>query len=196
MRAGIAITNADHMRQEVTTLAGTCNDHVTRRRLQAIAMVTEGADTQCDRSRLVGVTRRSLLNLVFRHNVEGPDCLKDSLRSGRVPTLDGARWAVVRSLLEQGSTVTVSAWTLALLKGRIEGSFGTTLSLETVRWIVRSLGFRKVSARPSHPKADRHRQEEFRSGFSILEAFFLLEAWFRRRSISGFRTRSASAERG
>ncbi len=42
------------------------------------------------------------------------------------------------------------------------------MSLEAVRCLVRALGFRKVSPRPLHPKADPQAQEDFRLDFSEL----------------------------
>ncbi len=40
------------------------------------------------------------------------------------------------------------------------------MSLEAVRYLVRALGFRKVSPRPLHPEADPQAQEDFRRNFS------------------------------
>ena len=64
----------------------------------------------------------------------------------------------------------IPTWTLGLLKARIVAVFDTEMSLEAVWCMVRALGFRKMSARPLHPKADRQRWVEFRREFSRLAA--------------------------
>ncbi len=76
-------------------------------------------------------------------NAEGPDGLKDRPRSGRSSKLDASQKAEVRHWLEDGPGPSVPAWTLGLLKERIKVVFGAVMSLETVRYLVRALGFRK-----------------------------------------------------
>ena len=73
-------------------------------------------------------------------------------------------------MLASGPGSGIPAWTLGLLKARIVVVFDTVMSLESVRCMSRALGFRKMSARPLHPKADRQRQVEFRREFSRLAA--------------------------
>ena len=82
--------------------------------------------------------------------------------------LKGPERAEVGVWLEAGPESGIPCWTLRSLKGRIGERFGAGLSLEGVRRMIRSMGWRKLSPRPIHPKADRRRQEEFRSNFKAL----------------------------
>jgi len=53
--------------------------------------------------------------------------------------------------------------------------FKVALSMESVRTLMHSLGFRKLSPRPIHPKADLQKQEDFRKNFKTLVASALPE---------------------
>ncbi len=168
MPAGIAITNTDHTVDDIRALARKCNDSRQSRRLRAIAHLMEGELSRGMTALRARVDRQTLCDWSNRYNAEGPDGLKDRPRSGRSSKLDASRKAEVRHWLEDGPGPGVPAWTLGLLKERIKVVFGAVMSLEAVRCLVRALGFRKVSPRPLHPKADPQAQEDFRRNFSEL----------------------------
>ncbi|MCY4460488.1 MAG: winged helix-turn-helix domain-containing protein [Albidovulum sp.] len=67
------------------------------------------------------------------------------------------------------------SWTIGLVRERIAEVFRVALSMESVRTLMHSLGFRKLSPRPIHPKADPQRQEDFRKNFKTLVALALPE---------------------
>ncbi len=170
MPAGIAITNTDHTIDDIRVLACKCKDSRQARRLRALGRVMEG---ELDRGTIASrarVGRQTLRDWIIRYNAEGPGGLKDRPRRGRSPKLDAGQRAEIGRWLESGPGPGIPVWTLGLLKERIGTVFDTVMSLEAVRCMVRALGFRKMSARPLHPKADPHRQEEFRHEFSRLAA--------------------------
>ncbi len=62
-----------------------------------------------------------------------------------------------------------------LVRERTAEVFKVALSMESVRTLMHSLGFRKLSPRPIHPKADLQKQEDFRKNFKTLVASALPE---------------------
>lgn len=168
MPRGIVITNTDCTVDEIRALADTCKDAKQSRRLRAVAQVMEGMLSRTDVARRARVDLQTLCDWVHRYNVEGPDGLKDRSRSGRPTKLDEDKRAEVQSWLEEDPEPGEPPWTLGRIKTRIEQSFQIVLSLESVRRLVRSLDFRKLSPRPFHPKADPQKQEAFRKTFTAL----------------------------
>ncbi len=61
-----------------------------------------------------------------------------------------------------------SRWTVADIRARIADSFGVACTLEGTRRPVRRTGFRHMSPRPVHPRADPLAQEGFRRDSSRL----------------------------
>ena len=139
--------------------------------MRAIARVIEGEHTRAEIARQACVDRQTLCDWVNRYNARGADGLKDMQRSGRPPKLDAAQRAEGGRWLEEG----VPSWTIGLVRERIAEVFRVALSMESVRTLMHSLGFRKLSPRPIHPKADPQKQEEFRKEFKTLVASALPE---------------------
>ena len=170
MPSGIAITNTGSTPEDPAAMARKCKEAGQARRLRAMARVMEGEHSRGEIAREAGVGRQTLCDWAGRYNAEGAGGLRDRPRSGRPPLLGKAERAEVKVWLEEGPEPGTPSWTLKSLKARIEARFGVELSLEGVRLLVRSMGFRKLSPRPIHPKADPRRQEEFRSNFKALAA--------------------------
>ena len=73
---------------------------------------------------------------------------------------------------------------------RIAATFSVRYSLEGVRKLLRRLGFRHISPRPLHPRADLAAQEDFRRNFSQLAATAAdgagpIEIWFQDEARAG-----------
>ncbi len=118
-----------------------------------------------------GVGARTLRDWVMRYNADGLDGLRDSARSGRPPNLEGGQAEEVASWLEAGPDPDAggpSRWTVADIRARIADSFGVAYTLEGTRQLVRRTGFRHMSPRPVHPRADPLEREGFRRDFSRL----------------------------
>ena len=60
----------------------------------------------------------------------------------------------------------VVRWRRIDLKRKIEERFGVTMHERTVGKQLASLGFRRLSARPQHPKSDPDAQEAFKKNFA------------------------------
>ncbi len=175
MPAGIEITNTDHTAEEIRALARKCKSRAEARRLEAIARVMEGAGGRGEIARRAKVDRQTLCDWINRYNAEGPAGLKSRPGRGRPSMLSEVQRAEVGRWLENGPQDGVPAWTVGLVRNRIRHFFDIVMSREAVRCLMRALGFRRLSPRPLHPKADPDAQEEFRSGFSAVATASLPE---------------------
>ena len=171
MSAKVEISRTDRTVDDLKAMAkkSKCKDH--RRRLRAIARVLAGEESRSEVAKRASVDLQTLRDWVRRYNEEGADGLKNRPRSGRRTRLDAVQAEAVREWLETGPDPGAgepARWTVADIRRRIENLFEINCSVEGVRLPVRRLGFRNVSPRPIHPKADPRAQEEFRSNFKEL----------------------------
>ena len=171
MSAKVEISRTDRTAGDLKAMAkkSKCKDH--RRRLRAIARVLAGEESRSEVAKRAGVDLQTLRDWVRRYNEEGADGLKNRPRSGRRARLDADQAEAVREWLETGPDPGAgepARRAVADIRRRIENLFEIKYSVEGVRLPVRRLGFRNVSPRPIHPKADPRAQEEFRSNFKAL----------------------------
>ena len=175
MPAGIAVTNTAHTTEDIRALARKCKNITQARRLRAVALVMEGTRSRGEIAAKAGTGRQTPVDWVHRYNAGGPDGLKDG-GGGRPPKLDAEQRAEVGRWVDEGpDPETAAAWTLEPVRERIRELFDVVMSVEAVRCLLRGLGFRKLSPRPVHPKADPQAQEDFRRGFSGLASAALPE---------------------
>ena len=175
MPAGIEITNTDHTAEEIGELARKCKNRSEARRLRAIARVMEGAESRAGIARRARVDGQTLCDWVNRYNAKGVAGLKDRPGRGRPSRPSEGQRAEVGRWLDEGPEDGAPAWTVALIRDGIRSFLGVVMSGEAVRCLMRALGFRCLSPRPLHPKADPQRQEEFRRDFSAIAASSLPE---------------------
>ena len=175
MPAGIEITNTDHTADEIRALARKCKNRAEARRLRAIARVMEGRRSRGEIARQARVDRQTLCDWVNRYNAMGLAGLTDKPGRGRPSRLNEAQRTEVGRWLDEGPENGVPAWTVGLIRDRIKDFFDIVMSGEAVRRLMRALGFRRLSPRPLHPKADPEAQEKFRSDFSTIAASSLPE---------------------
>ena len=171
MPAKVMVSRTDHTPEDLRELASKNKFRDCRHRLRAIALVIEGELSRAGIAGDAGVDVQTLCDWVKRYNGGGIDGLRDAARPGRPPMLDGEGTATVASWLEAGPDPDAgepSRWTVADIRERIMDSFGVCYTLEGARRLMLRIGFRHVSPRPIHPKADPEAQEEFRNGFSRL----------------------------
>ena len=171
MSAKVEISRTDRTAGDLKAMAkkSKCKDH--RRRLRAIARVLAGEESRSEVAKRAGVDLQTLRDWVRRYNEEGADGLKNRPRSGRRARLDADQAEAVREWLETGPDPGAgepARRAVADIRRRIENLFEIKYSVEGVRLPVRRLGFRNVSPRPIHPKADPRAREEFRSNFKAL----------------------------
>jgi len=139
------------------------------RRMLAIALVLEGADRK-SAAETCGMDRQTLRDWAHRYNAEGLAGLENRGGGGRKPRLTPAQKAKLAAWVEAGPDPErdgVVRWRCADLKRRIDAEFGVQLHVRTVGKHLTALGFRRLSVRPQHPKADPAAQEAFKKTSAI-----------------------------
>ena len=171
MSAKIPVTRTDHTPEDLRALAAQHKYRDCRVRLRAIALIIEDELSRGEIACGVGVDVQTLRDWVVRYNAQGLDGLRDAPRSGRPRKLDARQTAELVSKIEAGTDPDAgepSRWTLATVRQWIKDRFDVDYTVEGVRQMLRRLGFRHLSPRPIHPKANPEAQEEFRNTFSRL----------------------------
>ncbi len=155
--------SADDLRRE----AARTRDAKAARRMLAVAFVLEGRPRE-DAAESCGMDRQTLRDWAHRYNAEGLAGLADRpRRSGPKPRLSPEQEAIVAGWVERGPDLErdgVVRWRCIDLRGRIEREFGVGLHERTVGKLLGKLAFRRLSARPRHPKGDPVAQALFRVG--------------------------------
>ena len=193
----IAITRDDLTATELRVAAARAKDARAARRMLALALVLEGAD-RATAAQTCGMDRQTLRDWVHRYNAEGLAGLVNREAPARPRRLSPAQMAQVAAWVEAGPDPErdrVVRWRRRDLQRRIGTEFGVAVHERTVGKYLASLGYRRLSVRPRHPKADPAAQEAFKKAFQ--------KRWRQRspsvpeagRSRSGSRTRHGSASR-
>ena len=164
MSAAIEITRRDMEPDGLRKAAGRAKDGRVARRILAIALVLDGIDRKTA-AESCGMDRQTLRDWVHRYNAEGLAGLENRAGAGRRPRLTRAQKAEFAAWVEAGPDPEkdgVVRWRCADLKRRIEAEFGVVLHERTVGKHLAALGYRRLSVRPQHPKADPAAQEAFK----------------------------------
>ena len=164
MPAKVMVSRTDHTPEQLRELARKHRFRDRRRRMRAIALVMEDGLSRTEVASGAGVGARTLRDWVVRYSADGLDGLRDAARPGAPPKLESGQAGEVVSWLDGGPDPDAggpSRWTVADVRKRIAGSFGVGCALEGVRQPVRRLGFRHMSPRPVHPRADPAAREGF-----------------------------------
>jgi transposase len=145
-------------------LAKKTQDGPQVRRLLALAAIYEGA-TRSEAARIGGVGRQIIRDWVLRFNTRGPDGLLDGKSAGQPSKLnDLQRQAIVR-MIESGPIPAVHGvvrWRLIDLAQWIFEEFRLSIAKQTLSRELRSMGYRKLSARPSHHAQREGAIEDFK----------------------------------
>ncbi len=167
MPAKVMVRRTDHTPGQLREPARKHRFRDCRRRMRAIAPVMEDGLSRTGVASGVGV--RTLRDRVVRYNADGLNGLRDAARPGAPPKPGSGQAGEVVSWLDGGGgggpdpdAGGPSRWTVADIRARIADSFGVGCTLEGARRPVRRLGFRHMSPRPVHPKADPAAREGFR----------------------------------
>jgi transposase len=176
--AGIEITRDDLTASDLRGAAGKSRDAKAARRMLALALVLEGVD----RSRAAetcGMDRQTLRfggsgkrpvdgfpdERVHRYNAEGLAGLSDRWKGVRVPRLAAAQMAQLAAWVEVGPDLArdgVVRWRRQDLQRRIATDFGIEVHERTVGKYLATLGYRRLSVRPQHPRTDPDAQAAFK----------------------------------
>ena len=160
-RLTIQITRLEFPAAELRRKACQVCDPDQARRLLAIASILSGA-RRSDAAKSAGMERQTLRDWVHRYNAEGVEGLKDRRQLGRKPRLDEEQLSELDKLVETPPDPIedgVVRWRCADLKSQIKRRFGVEISERSVGRILKARGFRRLSARPKHPKADEALQQ-------------------------------------
>ncbi len=164
MPAKVMVRRIDHTPGQLRELARKHRFRDRRRRMRAVAPGMEDGLSRTGVASGAGVGARTLRDRVVRYSADGLDGLRDAARPGAPPKLENGQAGEVVSWLDGGPDPDAggpSRWTVADLRARIADSFGVGCALEGARQLVRRLGFRHMSPRPVHPKADPAAREGF-----------------------------------
>jgi transposase len=137
------------------------------RRLLALAAIYDGG-TRTEAAKIGGVGLQIVRDWVLRFNARGPDGLLDGKSPGQPAKLnDGQRQALVR-MIESGPIPAVHGvvrWRLIDLAQWIFEEFRITIAKQTLSRELRSMGYRKLSARPRHHAQAAGAIEDFKKAF-------------------------------
>jgi transposase len=160
----VAISRREYSASDLRRAAAASKDAKAARRMLALALVMEGASRQ-EAARACGMDRQSLRDWVHRYNAEGLAGLHDRPRGRSRSRLTVEQVAEFAAVVEAGPDVVVDGvvrWRRVDLKALIEERFDVRYHERTVGKLLRRLGFRRLSPRPVHPKADLQAQEAFK----------------------------------
>ena len=162
--SGIEITRLELTAADLRKAAGKSRDAKAARRMLALALVLEGVD-RTHAARTCGMDRQTLRDWVHRYNAEGLAGLSDRWKGVRVPRLLPAQMADLAAWVEAGPDPErdgVVRWRRQDLQRRIATAFGVKVHERTVGKYLTTLGYRRLSVRPRHPKTDPVAQESFK----------------------------------
>lgn len=160
----VAITRREHSAGDLRRAAAASRDAKAARRMLALALVMEGASRR-EAAQACGMDRQTLRDWVHRYNGEGLAGLHDRPRGRSRSRLTVEQLAELAAVVEAGPDIAVDGvvrWRRVDLKVLIEERFGVQYHERTVGKLLRQLGFRRLSPRPVHPKADPEAQEAFK----------------------------------
>ena len=145
-------------------LARQTRDADQARRLLALASIYDGG-SRADAARLGSVTGQIVRDWVMRFNDRGPDGLINGKARGKPSLLNDDQRAALAQAIERGPTPYLDGvvrWRLCDLAQWIWEEFRISVSVETLGREVRSMGYRKLSARPRHHAQDAEAGEAFK----------------------------------
>ncbi|ESY87254.1 hypothetical protein X741_32405 [Mesorhizobium sp. LNHC229A00] len=126
------------------------------RRLLALASIYDGG-SRADAARLGSVTIQIVRDWVVRFNARGPDGLINGKAPGKPSLLNEHQRAALAQAIERGPTPYLDGvvrWRLCDLAQWLCEEFRVSVSEQTLGREVRSMGYRKLSARPRHHAQD------------------------------------------
>jgi transposase len=145
-------------------LARQSRDPDQTRRLLALAEIYDGG-LRSDAARIGGVGLQIVRDWVLRFNAEGPDGLVNGKAPGAPSLLDGRQREALRQVVEDGPVPAIHGvvrWRLIDLAQWVFEEFRVSISKQTLSRELRTMGFRKLSARPRHRARDEKAAAAFK----------------------------------
>jgi len=141
-------------------------DGAQARRLLALAAIYEGS-SRTEAARIGGVTLQIVRDWVVKFNAAGPDGLIDRKAPGKPSLLNATHRAALVEAIERGPIPAahgVVRWRIIDLAQMLWDDFSLSVSRPTLSRELRTLGYRKLSARPKHHAQDPDAIEAFKRG--------------------------------
>jgi transposase len=160
----VEVTRRDLTAAGLRASAGRTRDARAARRMLAVALVLEGSD-RTSAAKTCGMDRQTLRDWVHRYNAEGLAGLVNRRAPARPRQLAPEQMAELAAWVEAGPDPELDGvvrWRRQDLRARIAGAFGVEVHERTVGKYRMALGYRRLSVRPRHPKADPAAQEAFK----------------------------------
>src|SRR4051794_4386360 len=151
MRPGIAL-RPDYDAAQLWALAKASRNAGQSRRLLALAEIYDGG-SRTKAARIGGVGLQTVRDWVVRVNARGPEGLIDGKAPGNTCKLNDSQRQALVNIVESGPMPAIHGvvrWRLTDLTLWIWEEFRISLSETTLSRELRSLGYRKLSARPRH----------------------------------------------
>jgi transposase len=195
----VRITRDELTAPELRRAAARSSDASTARRMLAIALVLDGHSRQTA-AKQCGMDRQTLRDWVHRYNAEGLAGLSDRPHAGGPkPLLSSHQLEQVADWVRAGPEREkdgVIRWRRVDLREKIATEFAVRLHERSVGKQLRRLGFRRISVRPRHPRADVEAQEAHKKTLPPSLPTRSRRTLVIGRSNSGGRMRRVSASRG
>ena len=159
----------DYSAADLRHLAKSARTCAASRRMLALVLVLEGAK-RAEAAEACGMDRQTLRDWVYRFNAEGPEGLYSKLGAGPRCRLSEEQQQELAAIIEAGPDLAehgVVRFRLCDLCALVEERFGITYEERGLSKLIRRLGFRKISARPQHPKSDPETQAEYKKNSRI-----------------------------
>jgi len=146
----------DYEAGQLRALARRSEDAAQTRRLLALAAIYDNGSRQ-EAAKIGGVGLQTVRDWVLAFNAEGPAGLIDGKAPGNPPLLDADKRQALARIVESGPIPAahgVVRWRLIDLVQWVFDEFAIAISKQTLSRELRTLGFRKLSARPRHHAQD------------------------------------------
>lgn len=151
MAAAVGL-RSDFTGSDLRRLARRTQDAKQARRLLALATIYDGG-SRSDAARIGDVGLQIIRDWVMRFNAEGPDGLVDRKAPGPEPRLNEEHRAALVATIESGPIPAIHGvvrWRLIDLCQWLWEEFRVSIARQTLSRELRSLGYRKLTARPRH----------------------------------------------
>ncbi len=159
----------DYSAAELRRLAKSARTTAASRRMLSLALILEGAK-RAEAASAGGMDRQTLRDWVHRFNAKGPEGLYSKPGLGPSCRLSEAQQQELAAIIEAEPDLTehgVVCFRLRDLCALVEERFGVTYGKRGLSKLIRKLGFRRISARPQHPKSDPEIQAEYKKNSRI-----------------------------
>ena len=147
----------DFTANDIRGHARRCKDGAQVRRLLAIATILDGG-SRSDAALVGSVTRQIVRDWVVRFNAEGPEGLATRKAPGPPTILNDEHRRALADIVEAGpipASHGVVRWRIIDLAQWLWDEFKISISKQALGHELRTMGYRKLSARPRH-QAQRH----------------------------------------